>query len=290
MQTATVTTDLIAFARDNNSNDLVVTRGGATLVDESWGPRMDVASVQKSMTSVLVGVALAEQKLTLDDTVTSYLGAGWTGRDDVATEAEITLRHLLTMTSGLGSAMEFVAKPGEWWNYNLVAYPLAKRVLTAAMGEDLNTLTARYVTGPLGMTETTWELRVWDGTLPELLKPAFFYPDGQPMDALISRARDLARFGNGPFTGLDLQYQSAMTQPSQDLNPAYGYLWWTNAGGRQWPGVPKDAYAALGMNDQCCVVIPSEGLVVARTGAAPTTPNFVPALVRHAIAAQNPTG
>ena len=34
--------------------------------------------------------------------------------------------------------------------------------------------------------------------------------------------------------------------PSQEMNPEYGYLWWNNTTGKKFPGVPTDAYAALG--------------------------------------------
>jgi CubicO group peptidase (beta-lactamase class C family) len=218
---------------------------------------------------VLVGVAIANGHVSLGDTATQHLGAGWTGRDDVSTEATITLEHLLSMTSGLGDAMEYVAAPGERWDYNLVAYPTVKRILTAAVGESLDTITHAWLTGPLGMTETVWSPRQWDDRFPAALRGAFFYPDGTPMEALVSTARDLAAFGHAVMSGcvglgVDDDYRRRMTTSSQQLNPSYGLLWWVNAG--TWPGVPADAFAAVGAGDQCCVVIPSAGLVVARTG------------------------
>jgi CubicO group peptidase (beta-lactamase class C family) len=173
------------------------------------------------------------------------------------------------MTSGLGDAMEYVAAPGERWDYNLVAYPTVKRILTAAVGESLDTITHAWLTGPLGMTETVWSPRQWDDRFPAALRGAFFYPDGTPMEALVSTARDLAAFGHAVMSGcvglgVDDDYRRRMTTSSQQLNPSYGLLWWVNAG--TWPGVPADAFAAVGAGDQCCVVIPSAGLVVARTG------------------------
>jgi CubicO group peptidase (beta-lactamase class C family) len=236
--------------------------------------------------SVLVGIAIARGDLALDDRVSAYLGAGWTGRDDVATEGDITVAHLLTMTSGLGDALEFVAKPGERWDYNLVVYPTTKRVLRAATNRDLADITAEWITGPLGMTETAWEPRVWNDRLPAIFKGAFVYPDGSPMEALVAPARDLAKFGTAVMDGcvglgVDESYREAMTRPSQSLNPAYGLLWWVNDSafffaprlavrveGPFFPGVPSDAFAALGAGDQCCVCVPSLDLVVARTGGA----------------------
>jgi hypothetical protein len=70
-----------------------------------------------------------------------------------------------------------------------------------------------------------------------------------------------------------------MTNTTQNLNLAYGYLWWLNgkASGMGpgfqivFPGTlmsnaPNDMYAALGKNDQKIYVVPSQNLVVVRQG------------------------
>lgn len=282
---------LTDFAKLHNSDSLCVSRGGEVLVDERWGPPRDVASVQKSPVAVLTGIAIARGHLRLD--------TEW--RDG------ITIAHLLSMTSGLGDALEFVAPPGERWDYSLIVYPQLKRVLTAAVGRSLDDITAEWLTGPLGMTETRWQDRVWDGSLPPGFKPAFVYPDGAPMEALVSSARDLVRFGEAamagfPGLGVDADFLARMTRSSQSLNPAYGLLWWVNdcefayqpkaatpRPGPLMPGVPADAFAALGAGDQCCVVVPSERLVVARTGdaaagASLALSSFVNELVVRALA------
>jgi CubicO group peptidase (beta-lactamase class C family) len=271
--------EVVAFARAHNSGDLVIRKSGEVVVDEVFDPapdplfvrtngRQDVASVQKSFTSVLIGIAVANGQLQVTDTMRQYLRDGWA--DD------LTIEHMLSMTSGLGPALEFVAKPGERWDYNLTVYPLLKRALTAATGESLEALTAKYITTPLGLADTSWQDRVWNDALPELLKPAFVYPDGKAMEALHSNARDLATFGEAVRTGslpIDPGYAKAMVQPSQTLNPQYGWLWWVRGNG----------YAALGHGHQCCVIVPDEELVIARTGA-PADDTFVDQLVRKALA------
>ena len=279
---------------------------GEVLIDESWAPRLDIASAQKSIVSVLVGIAIARGELSLDDRVSAHLGAGWTGRDDVPTDGDVTVAHLLSMTSGLGDALETVAKPGERWDYNLVVYPTTKRVLRAATNRELDDITAEWITTPLGLSATTWEPRVWNDRLPAIFKGAFFYPDGTPMEALVSTGRDLATFGKAVMDGcvglgVDESYRVAMTRPSQSLNPAYGLLWWVNDSsfffapraavqvpGPFFPDVPSDAYAALGAGDQCCVVVPSLDLVVARTGGAAQEASaagsgFIRELARRAV-------
>jgi CubicO group peptidase (beta-lactamase class C family) len=143
------------------------------------------------------------------------------------------------------------------------------------------------------MTESSWLNRVWDGSLPDGWKPAFFYPDGSPMEAFVSTARDLTIFGNAVMNactglGVDESYRQRMTRASQALNPSYGLLWWVNSASLL-AGVPTDAYAALGNGSQCVVVVPSLELVVARTGDEPDAASlggrsFVDELVRGAVA------
>jgi CubicO group peptidase (beta-lactamase class C family) len=307
----------IELARTGNSTDLVVLHHDRVVVDERWQPDaapQDIASAQKSVTAVLTGIAVGRGLVSRTDRVSDHLGDGWTGCNPPEVERAITLDHLLTMTSGLGDDMTFVAAPGTWWDYNLgAAYHTAKRVVAAAAGRSIDELTADWLTGPLGMAETTWQPRQWDDRLPPRFRHSFQYPDGTPIEGLVTSARDLATFGrsvlhgcvtrDGTPLGLDEDYRIAMTRPSQELNPGYGLLWWLN--GQRWflppkaqerverpllPDVPDDAFAALGAEDRLCVVVPSLDLVVARTGAtagerSPAGSAFVRDLVASVVAA-----
>jgi CubicO group peptidase (beta-lactamase class C family) len=49
--------------------------------------------------------------------VTLHLGKGWSNAS-LEQEAAITLRHLLTMTSGLKDDLTFEASAGTRWRYN----------------------------------------------------------------------------------------------------------------------------------------------------------------------------
>lgn len=302
--------DVKHLARDHHSTDVVVLQGDRVVVDAWWEAddaaralvaerlddgrvRQDVASTQKSITSVLAGFAVGHGIVARTDRVSDRIGDGWTGTaNPPEVERAITLDHLLTMTSGLADDLSFVAAPGTWWDYNLgAAYHTVKRVLTAATGRTIDDLTDDWLTTPLGMGETEWARRRWDERMPPRLKASFAYPDGEPIEGLVTTARDLALFGravlrgcvddDGRTLGIDDDYRSAMVRPSQSLNPAYGLLWWLNGQerflppkvqtpveGPFLPGVPDDAYAAMGANDRMCVVVPSLDLVVTRCGAA----------------------
>ncbi|MEM6299522.1 MAG: serine hydrolase, partial [Bacteroidota bacterium] len=163
---------------------------------------------------------------------------------------------------------QYEAEAGTRWSYHNAPYTLLDEVLESATGENRNQLTRKYLHETIGMDG------VWFQT-------GFNVP-------YFSTARSMARFGlliqqKGSWNGTQLfgdqEYFQAMTTPSQDLNEAYGYLWWLNAGethrlprtqflfpSRLIPSAPAEVFAALGKNDQKIYVWPSEELVFIRMG------------------------
>jgi CubicO group peptidase (beta-lactamase class C family) len=110
-----------------------------------------------------------------------------------------------------------------------------------------------------------------------------------------SNTRSMARFGllalnNGQWNSdviVDSNFINAATTTSQNINEAYGYLWWLNGKssyhlpqtqfeftGSLIPEAPADMYMALGKNDQKIYVIPSKKMVVVRIGDAADGPTF----------------
>lgn len=236
----------------------------------------DVASAQKSVVAVLAGIAQEKGLLSIDRPVSDYLGAGWTAAAPER-EHDITLRHLLSMTSGLATDMSFAAPPGTVWLYNTPAYHYVMRVLEKVSGQDRNGVTSEWLTSALGMGNSAWTSRPWT--------------DPAIGSGFSTNARDLARFGLMIQAGgrwqdrdiiLDKDYLRAMLSPSQPLNPAYGFLWWLNgqqfslgAGARAArsdgpliASAPADLVAMQGAMDRKLYLVPSLGLVVARLGAS----------------------
>ena len=171
----------------------MVLAGGRILAEEYWGDAtedtvQDIASCQKSVTSTLIGIAVDEGRLGLDDPISDHLGRGWS-RAEVEEEAAITVRHLLTMTSGLNkTTLRKEAEPGTAWRYNTPAYQKLRRVLEAATGEDINTLSRRRLFDRIGMGPGA----VW---APRRVTPFNTDPTGDELWALQLTARDMARFG-----------------------------------------------------------------------------------------------
>lgn len=265
----------------HNSKTFIVVQHGRTVAEHYWacdeGFRADVASAQKSVISFLIGMAQERGLLSIGDSVAQWLGGGWTNEPDRGQEAAITVRHLLTMSSGLDDELRFEAEPGSVWRYNNNAYHQVKKVLEAAAGTDLQNLTETWLWSPIGCTATAWEPR-----------PAMKDVKGVVMTGYVSTARDMARFGHlvasGGRWGDDVllgdgDYLAASTSTSQPMNESYGYLWWLGGKATHMrpldprrhetpfaPDGPPDAFAALGAGDQKIWIAPSLGLVWCRQG------------------------
>jgi len=238
----------------------------------------DVASVQKSVVSFLVGVAQEKGLVKIGDPVHHHLGVGWS-KAEPKQEAAITIRHLITMSSGLNEKLEFVAQPGTKWKYNTTAYSRSLLAIVAASGKSPNELTSEWLTDPVGMKDSRWVERRWAENSNVAANRYGF----------TTTARDLARFGllilakgkwNDETLLADQEYLQASLSPSQRLNRSYGFLWWLNGQksgvravrrveGPLIPAAPRDLFAAFGALGRKCYVVPSLGLVVTRLGDSP---------------------
>jgi len=277
---------LLDFIDDNNSKAFIVLKDGRIAIEHYTGTFTQDsiwywASAGKSLTSFLVGAAQTDGLLDINDPSSDYLGAGWTSCTP-AQELAITVRHQLTMTTGLDdgvansdctdpACLQFLAAPGTRWAYHNAPYTLLDGVIAGATGGTLNAYVYSKLTVNTGINGLY--LQTGDNNV--------FY----------SKPRSMARFGllslnRGVWNGNDVlgddAYFEAMTTPSQSLNESYGYLWWLNgqpsfmAPGLQFvftgelaPNAPSDMVSALGKNGQQINVVPSEGLVVVRLGNAP---------------------
>ena len=283
----------LALAGERDSTGVVILHRGRILAERHWaldspsrghtngshGPNAaghaveDVASVQKSVVAVLVGMAQERGLLALDDPVTDHAGRWTTATDEQ--ERAVTIRHLMAMTTGLTPGLEHDAPPGSKWLYNTPAYHNLLRIVAAAAGLDRNEVTREWLTARLGMDDSRWEPRPW--------------ANSAIATGFATTARDLARFGllilaggtwNGETLIDDTAYPAEMLRPSQSLNPSYALLWWVNGqtssmswaippattAGTLISAAPADLVAAQGARDRKLYVVPSLDLVVSRLG------------------------
>ena len=236
----------------------------------------DVASAQKSVAAMLVGIAQHKGLLEIEDPVHKHLGKGWS-KAPAKAEARITIRHLITMTSGLTTALEYEVPAGKKWMYNTNAYSRSLMCVAKAANLTSNELTSKWLTGPTGMRDSRWAPRPWVSMRADANSMGF-----------ATTARDLARFGllmlaNGHWDGQnvieDKAYIKEALSPSQQLNSSYGYLWWLNvnrpgtagnkSGGRMIFAAPPNMYAAKGALVRRLYVLPTQQVVITRLGDQP---------------------
>ena len=228
-----------------------------------------VYSSTKSFASTAAGLAIASGKLRLDNTVGDFFPDA-----NPPEKREITVRQLLSMTSGAASNNEIlqredlfpyvlnelpmVSPPGEKWVYNNSGLSLLAPVVEKATGQTIAQILDEQVFQKIGIRHSDWTWETRDG------KPI-------PYSGLHITARALARFGllfldRGNWRGeklISVDWIAKATRPSQGLMKQYGFLWWNNTTGI-WPGVPSDAYASLGRFDNNMLIVPSLDLIVIR--------------------------
>ncbi|MGI9467582.1 MAG: serine hydrolase domain-containing protein [Rubripirellula sp.] len=276
---------LVDWAGECGSTSVLILWRGRVLAEKHWGKgiggttkryqRMfvrlnesqraieDVASVQKSIVSILVGIAVHRNLLQVDDLVSNHLPVGWS-KATPRQESQIKVKHLLSMTSGLTDDLHYRTKPGTRWAYNTAAYAVVRDCLVESAGMSVHELTRKWLMDPIGMRESEWIPRAKSITALN----AFGFA---------SSARDLARVGllmqaEGNWAGKkvlpDDRFRLASLKASQQLRPNYGYLWWLNDPVRL-PAAPADTYSANGALGRRVFVSPSLGLVVVRLGDEP---------------------
>lgn len=290
--------DLYTFLEDGQTRAFLVLKDGKIVMEHYWGKDLlnlnqfgvntnwYWASAGKTLTSFLVGQAQEEGYLNISDKTSKYLG-NWTSLTSDQ-EDKITIRHQLTMTSGLddsGNAdctdkncLTYKADAGSRWAYHNAPYTLLDSVIQHATGSDFDSYFNKKLRDPIGM-DGSWNYLDYN-------------------HVYFSTARSMARFGllvmnrgvwDKTVIFADSTYLSDMVNTSQDINKSYGYLWWLNGKssyrlpglqlnipGKLTANAPDDMYSGLGKNGQFLNIVPSQNLIVIRMGNNPDN-SLVPA-------------
>jgi CubicO group peptidase (beta-lactamase class C family) len=271
--------EAIEFVEANNSTAFIILYKGRIVTERYWlgstpSSSRRIFSSTKSIAGFLIGLAQEQGKLDITKKVSFYLGSGWS-HASAAQENSITVKHLITMTSGLNEELTYDTIPGTKWTYNTLAYHKLYNVLSVAYGQSNTQYTNEQLWSKIGMQNSFWDTE----------------PGGGP--SMSCSGRDMARFGllllsGGKWAGNaimnDTNYFQSMLNSSQTLNPSYGYLWWLNGKssyilptgdvkeGSLMPSGPPDLVAALGYGDKKIYVVKSKDLVVIRHGGPSNFP------------------
>jgi CubicO group peptidase (beta-lactamase class C family) len=272
--------------------------------------RFDIWSGTKSFTGTAWGMLLEDSRqgkplggrqVYLDSPAYDFIPDGHPLSDP--RKKDITIRHLLTMTSSIPGERQGVvcsptqtgygpfeyalgrcpnrygkwvdklaAEPGERWDYSDPAFMHLALAFANIAGQELSDYLKERVFDPIGIENLSWDVQGGSG---------FMGPHTNAHRGIHISARELARFGylmlrNGVWEGRQLirpWWIELSTKTSQELNPNYGYTWWVNTHGTMWPGMPQDTFALRGFRANKCYIIPSLDLVIARVGTGPVSWN-----------------
>ena len=285
---------LYTSLEDNDTRAFIVLKDGKIVIEKYFGlngletenfnkdSNWYWASAGKTVISLAIGLAQQQGHLNISNKTSDYLGEDWTSLEKEKQDL-ITVKHQLTMTTGLDydvtnenctdpECLNYKVDAGNEWYYYNAPYILLRDVISEATEQDYRTYIQENIEDKIGMSSAFW----------------FGFEN---LTLYWSNARDMARFGllilnegnwNGTQILTDSNYFTEMTTTSQDLNEAYGYLWWLNGKDSViYPSTtislplelasnaPDDMISAIGKNGQFIDVIPSENMVVIRMGEAP---------------------
>ena len=259
------------------------------------GEYRDVASVTKSVMSTLVGIAVADGLLSLDDTLGETLPR-YAGQMKPAV-AKVTVRHLLTMTGGFPSmagedhavyrsqdsiATTLAAGIGATNPpvYSNAGAHLLGGVLTEATGMTVLDYARNKLFDPLGI-DTRPAVESWDQK--RYVAADFAWPTDPRgihfgWGSMKLRPQDMLKLGQlyldeGIWQGERILpaawVQEASTRQvdgdrATSQLPDYGYLWWVGEMDQE------RAFAAVGSGGQLVVVVPDRRLVVVTSVEIPS--------------------
>ena len=265
-------------------DSIIIVRNGYIVLEAYFSPNNKTTkhwlqSCTKSFTSALIGIAIDKGYIkNVDDNVLTYFTDKTFANTD-SLKKEITIKHLLTMNSGIrwpqvgpnnisdrmGESADWVQfildqpmakKPGTGFNYSNGDVHLLSAIVQKATNKTALEFGWEYLFKPLGIADVEWSedpRGITVGCAAMKLKP-----------------RDLAKFGllylnNGLWEGKQLisskwiaeSFRKHSTTYANTPNTFYGYLWWVKDG--------LNVYEAYGSGGIRIGVLPDLNIVTVTT-------------------------
>lgn len=279
---------LLDKIEEKETTALVVIKGKEVVFEKYWSDYSNISktnsfSVAKSLVSLCIGAAIKDGKIkSVDQKIGDFLPEFNSGE-----KANITIRHLLTMSSGIdfgesyGDPFGFMArayygedlydltlqkevatKAGEVWKYQGGNTLLLSFVLKEATGKNISEYFSSHFWKPIGASQDA----LWTTDVEGGIEKSYccFY----------SNALDFARVGqlmldSGKWNGNQLiptEYYLESIRPvniksaSGKVINHYGYQWWLGT------YEETDFFYARGILGQYIVTIPEWDMVLVRLG------------------------
>jgi len=271
---------------DFNVHSILIIRNGYLVMDAYFypftqGSLHDLASVTKSFTSTLIGIAINEGYIkSVDESVLGFFPEKTIANVD-ANKEDMTLEDLLTMRSGfecinrptevtlfqmMGSPdwiqfildLPMVEPPGTQWVYCSPNPHLLSGIIREVSGMNALEFAEEYLFSPLGISGVVWP----------------YGPGGNNMGwgDMCMTPQNMAKLGylylhEGSWDDEEILSPTwvAIATKSTAILPEdvpmvdyYGYLWWINSS--------ESYYLADGRGGQRILVLPDQDMVVVTTG------------------------
>ncbi|MCE9673212.1 beta-lactamase family protein [Myxococcus stipitatus] len=229
---------LVKAAEEASSSGLVLLRRGKLVGEWYFGgesERIEAMSATKGVVALAIGLLIDDGKIPSVDTPVSHFFPEW----KEGLKAQVTLRHLLSHTSGLAArrtageiyeAKDYVRlaldsavvdEPGRRFFYNNKATNLVAGIAERAAGEKLEAYLRRRLFTPLGIQDIVWSTD----------------PSGNPvgMAGFKVHPLDFAKLGQlllqrGVWRGERILSEAWIRElgaaPAQSHDTTSGLLWW----------------------------------------------------------------
>ncbi|MDG1331468.1 MAG: serine hydrolase [Crocinitomicaceae bacterium] len=277
------------YIEELGTKAFLVFKGDTLLFEEYWEEHTDETvsnsfSMSKTLVAILVGIAIDEGKIEgLDVSASKYLPEF---KDDE--RKKITIRHLLTMSSGLDwtestknplsdnaksyygwdlreqvTSQKLITEPGKKFNYQSGNTELLGFIVEKATGVDLTKYAEDKIWSKIGANDNAyWSLDDKDG-------------DEKAFCCIYATARDYARIGSlllhkgkiGDEQIIPTWFYEEMIVPQKMKtkegipNTRYGLHTWT------YFGKTNPVYYCRGAKGQYIITIPKENLMIVRLGS-----------------------
>lgn len=281
-----VIADAINAARQQgfNIHSLLVVRNNYIVAETYFFPYdgkapHDLASVTKSISSTLIGLAIEAKKIkSVDQKALSFFSKNKIANKDSRKE-KITIEHLLTMSSGLNCIskggeptlwemlnqpnnvqhmldLPMVAEPGSNFVYCSGGMHLLSAIISQATGMKAEDFAKRLLFDPIGIKQAIWPVD------PQFINHGF--------GNLHLLPRDMARIGvlmmnqgnwdNHRVVAADWVTNATRSHIKTGNPRDYGFGWWVHPAGNLIP------FEASGRGGQQISVIPSKNAVIVFNG------------------------
>lgn len=283
----------VIWQNDLKIDSVLVVRNGYIVLDAYNYPRdaadrHNIYSCSKSVTSALIGIAIDKGFIKgVHQPVLDFFPEH-TAQNLDSDKKEMTLEHVLTMTTGLECrdsfryrwlGLEQMKNSPDWVQF-MIDLPMAERpgtrfeycngatfllsaILQQKAGMDALSFAEEQLFKPLGISNVNWPSN----------------PQGITVGygKIYMRPRDMAKFGflylnNGQWEGKQIISDRWVKDSTRKHVPTkgpmdYGYQWWTMGSG---------AYTALGYYGQFIIVVPQKNIVAVFTSLLDQKDIFTP--------------